>query len=138
MKINSFSSAFLSEIQIYAIIHLTTIQGRNINNFDILLGESEPFTTFISCKVANLHPFLGMFWNFYSWNFSKHLQITASRYYITLHSNFSFWCNRKQCHIQHHNLIDLLQKQSDICALRKSCFEIFWKLTEALPQWNTF
>ena len=87
----SFSSAFLSEIQIYAIIPLTTIQWRNFNNFDILLGESEPFTTFVSCKFANLHPFLGMFWNFYSWNFSKHLEITASRYYITLHSNFSFY-----------------------------------------------
>ena len=49
------------------------------------------------------------------------------------------WYYRKQYNIQHHHLIeDLLQKQSDIRALRKSCFEIFWKLTEALLQWNTF
>ena len=61
---NSFNSAFsrqrkLSEMQIYEIIPLKTIRGRNLKDFDILLGESEPFTTLSSSKVANLHPFYG-------------------------------------------------------------------------------
>ena len=62
MKINSFSSAFprqrkFSEILIYATIPLKTIQGRNFNEFSILLGETEPFTTLSSSKIANLLSF---------------------------------------------------------------------------------
>ena len=63
---------------------------------------------------------------------------------ITSHYTAIFhftWYNRKQYNIQHHNLIDIGAgeiKQPDIGALRKSCFEIFWKLTEALLRWNTF
>ena len=63
MKINPFGSAFprqrkFSEILIYATIPLKTIQGRNFNEFSILLGETEPFTTLSSSKIANLLSFL--------------------------------------------------------------------------------
>ena len=86
--------------------------------------------------------FLGMFWNFYNWNFynwsiCRWLLLGVTSHYTAI---FHFpWYNREQYDIQHHNLIeDLLQKQSNIRALRKSYFETFWKLTEALLRWKTF
>ena len=74
----------------------------------------------------------------------KFFKASADDCFYVLHHHYTAifhfnWCNRTQYDIQHHKLIDdLLQKQSDIAALRKRCFEIFWKLTEALLRWNTF
>ena len=61
---------------------------------------------------------------------------SADDYFYVLHHHYTAifrfnWCNRTHYDIQHHKLIDdLLQKQSDIVAMRKRCFEIFWKFWE--------